>query len=352
MIPPWLPLRPDLPGRAARIAEARARLDRDGVLVLVGMPGVGKTSLAGAVVAGAGRSLVAVSLLGCEDAADAVRALGDALGVRPVGDEGAILDAVRAMGPVDVLVDDVATEGVLEPVQRAVAACADARLVVIAEEAVLGEHVVVEPLEDAVLATLAPDHDPATFDGSPLLARLAAAFGVPVADALARLGSVAELLAAFPMGFGALGAPLPAVAAVPDAVDRVVLRRGIAVRLRALAPAEAAARAVPAVEGLLALSRGAHPPVVPDPRDLLLLRRLARTVESSADAARSLAAAARLATASGQVQVARALLADGLRAGGPPAEVATLLWADGDALVAAGEVGDELARWTDASALF
>ncbi len=352
MIPPWLPLRPELPGRAALIAEARERLARDGMLVLVGLPGVGKTAAAGAVVAESGRGLVAVSLLGCEDAADAVRALGEALGVRPVGDEAALLEAVRAAGPVDVLVDDVGSEAVLEPAQRAVAASADARLLVVAEEAVLADALVVEPLPDDVLATIAPNHDPAGLDGSPLLARLAAAFGVPVPDALGRLGPGAELLAAFPVGFGGLGAPLPAVAAVPDSADRVVLRRGIAARLPRLAPAEAAARALPAVEGLLALARGAHPPVVPDPRDLLLLRQLAGTTASAEDAVRCLAAAARLATAAGQVQVARALLADRLRTGGPPAQLATLLWADGDALVAAGEVDDALGRWADASALY
>ncbi|MDP2305432.1 MAG: hypothetical protein Q8P18_05350 [Pseudomonadota bacterium] len=354
MIPSWLPLRPDLPGRATEIAEGRARLEREGVLTIGGAPGIGKTSLAGAIVAGSGRALVAVSLLGCEDPADAVRALGEAVGIRPVGDEGALLDAMRAHGPLDLVADDIGNDAVLEPLHRAVAAAADARLVLIVESPPPGS-LVLGGLPPALLAALAPDADPASFDGNPLLARLSAALSLPVDDALARLGAVGALLAAFPVGFpvgfAGLGGSPPAVATVPDA-DRVVLRRGIAARLTPLADADAAAMALPALESLLSLARGAHPPVLPDTRDLLLLRRLARMVPSAADACRCLAAAARLAAAAGQVQVARALVADRLREGGAPADVATLLWADGDALLAAGEVEDALGRYADASALF
>jgi tetratricopeptide (TPR) repeat protein len=354
VIPAWLPLRPDLPGRAPEIAEGRARLEREGSLTISGAPGIGKTSLAGAIVAIQGRTLVAVSLLGCEDAADAVRALGEAVGIRPVGDEGALYDAMRAFGPVDLVVDDIGNEAVLEPLQRAAATAADARLVLVSEAPLPGA-LVLGGLPDALLAPFAPDADPADFGGNPLLARLSGALSAPVAEALARLGAIADLLAAFPVGFvggsGGLGGSLPAVATVPDA-DRVVLRRGIAAHLTPLADANAAAMALPAVENLLALARGAHLPMLPDPRDLLLLRRLAHLVPSRADACRCLAAAARLAAAAGQVQVARALVADPLREGGAPADVATLLWADGDALLAAGEVEDALGRYADASALF
>lgn len=350
MIPAWLPLRPDLPGRAAEIAEGRARLERDGIFTIGGAPGIGKTSLAGAVVAIPGRTLVAVSLLGCEDAADAVRALGEAVGIRPVGDEGALFDAMRAYGPLDLVADDIGTDAVLEPLHRAAAAAADARLVLVSEAPLPGG-VEIGGLSDALLQALAPDADPAGFDGNPLLARLSGALSVPLDEALARLGALGGLLAAFPVGFAGLGGSLPAVATVPDA-DRVVLRRGIAARIRPLADADAAAMALPAVEGLLALARGAHVPGLPDPRDLLLLRRLATLVPARADACRCLAAAARLAAAAGQVQVARALLVDRLREGGAPADVATLLWADGDALLAVGEVEDALGRYVDASALF
>ncbi|MDP2312628.1 MAG: hypothetical protein Q8P41_06960, partial [Pseudomonadota bacterium] len=280
MIPAWLPLRPDLPGRAAVIAEGRERLAHDRSLTLSGPPGIGKTAVAGAIVAGSGRTLLAVSLLGCEDAADAVRALGEAVGIRPVGDEGALLDAMRAHGPVDLLADDIASEAVLEPILRAVAAAADARLVLVSEGTLPGglsaNQLVLDGLPDDVLGPLAPDLDPRGFDGNPLLARLAGALSLPVAEALARLGKPAALLAAFPVGLAGLGGPgLPAVATVPDA-DRVVLRRGIAAHIAPLSDTDAAAQAVPALEGLLALARGAHPPVVPDPRDLLLLRRLAK----------------------------------------------------------------------------
>ena len=52
----WLPLRPDLPGRADVIALARTRLAEGGVS-LSGAPGIGKTSVAGAVLAGSGRAV-------------------------------------------------------------------------------------------------------------------------------------------------------------------------------------------------------------------------------------------------------------------------------------------------------
>ena len=351
MIPAWLPLRPDLPGRAKVIAEGRERLAREGTLALAGLPGIGKTAVAGAVLAGSGRAILAVSLLGCEDPADVVRALGEAVGIRPVGDEGALLDALRAHGPVDLVADDIGSDAILEPIHRAVAAASDARLVLVAEAPLPGA-LVLDGLADALLAPLAPDFDPASFDGNPLLARLGGALSRPVAEALARRGAPAALLAALPVGLAtAAGLSLPAVATVPDP-DRVVLRRGIAARVTPLSDAEAATRALPLLEGLLALARGAHPPGLPDPRDLLLLRRLGRMAPTVADANRCLAAAARLAAGAGQVQVARALLVDRLRAGGAPVDVATLVWADGDALLAAGEVEDALGRYAGASALF
>jgi hypothetical protein len=154
------------------------------------------------------------------------------------------------------------------------------------------------------------------------------------------------------VGFGALGAALPAVATVPDARDRVVLRRGIAARVARLEEADATARALPAIEGLLALARGAHAPGEPDPRDLLLLRGLAVRLPPGDDGARCLAAAARLAVAAGQARVARAMVADRLARGGPPIELGTLYWADGDALVAVGEVEEAARRWAEASAAY
>jgi tetratricopeptide (TPR) repeat protein len=234
------------------------------------------------------------------------------------------------------------------------AAAADARLVVIGEPRLAPDAFDVPPLPDDVLATLAPGHDPAAFAGNPLLARLAGALALPLDDALARLGPHGALLAAIPVGVdaAAAGFVLPAVAMVPDPHDRLLLRRGIAARLTPPRAADAAARLLPFVEGLLALAHGSHARSVPDPRDLLLLRWMARSLASSADAARALATAARLAVASGQVQVARTLLVDRLRRPGAPADTAVLLWADGDALLAAGEIEDALARYADASALF
>lgn len=348
MPPPWLSVRGELPGRGALVAAARARLAESGLLALTGAPGIGKTAVAGALLAGGTRRLVAVSAVGCEEPADLVRALGAELGLAPIGDEGALLEALR--GPIDLLVDDVEDDNLLEPVHRAAAANPDLRLIVVGEHA-MTDALEVGPLEAEHLMALAPGHDVSTFEGSPLLALMAAAFGAPPAEALRRLGAAAALLASFPPGFAAMTENIATVATIPDARDRVVLRRGVAARLPRLSAQEAGARALRLVEPLMPLARGAHPTRPPDPRDLLLLRALARTVDPEA-AARCTAAAARLAVIAGQVQFARGLLAERLRIVGSSRAQATLLWADGDALLAAGEVEDALRRWADASALF
>lgn len=264
---------------------------------LGGEPGVGKTTLAGAVARASGRAIVAVSLAGCTTADDAVRALGDAVGAGPCGDEGATLQALRRSPPLFFVIDDVAEADTLAPVERLVAGLANTRVLVLSERALLPRHIEIGDASGG-----AP--------GSALLARLCQSLGVTdPQDALEALPPEAKSLAAFPMGVpaGTFG-PLPATILQPDLRDRLILRRGIAARL----PPSAASNAEPvlrALHPLLDLARGAHPARVPDVRDVLLLRALREGRPSHDPVRAELAAAeARLLVIFGQPQGAGAVL--------------------------------------------
>ncbi len=264
---------------------------------LGGEPGVGKTTLAGAVARASGRTIVAVSLLGCTTADDAVRALGDAVGTARCGDEGATLEVLRRCPPLFFVIDDVNHEATLAPVERLLAGLADTRTLVLSERPLLPRHIEIGDASGG-----AP--------GSALLTRLCQALGLTDPhEALAALPTDATALAAFPMGVpaGTFG-PLPAAILRPDLRDRLILRRGIAARLGA-PPLDVQEPVLRALHPLLDLARGAHPARVPDVRDVLLLRSL-RGGRSPHDRMRAelAAAEARLLVIFGQPQGAGAVL--------------------------------------------
>ena len=264
---------------------------------LGGEPGVGKTTLAGAVARASGRAIVAVSLAGCTTADDAVRALGDAAGTARCGDEGATLEALRRSPPLFFVIDDVSEAATLAPVERLLAGLADTRALVLSERAFLPRHIEIGDASGG-----AP--------GSALLARLCQSLGVTdPQEALEALPPEAKALAHFPMGVpaGTYGT-LPSSILRPDLRDRLILRRGIAVRLlaRAMPNPEPALKAL---HPLLDLARGAHPSKVPDVRDVLLLRALRERRDAHDPLRAELAAAeARLLVIFGQPQGAGAVL--------------------------------------------
>lgn len=345
LTPPWLPLRPDLPGREAEIARALATLGAGGAAGIQGAPGIGKTAIAGAVAARFGRRVLAVNLAGCVDEGDVTRALGAALRVHPVGDEGAALDALRGLGPTLLVADDVADEAVVDLLRRVAADAADVVLLVVSEAPLLGDEAVfVGPLPDALLAELGPPDEEGR---SPLWARVAAAMSTTVPLARERLQARAAALAAWPTGLAGPTPDLPAAALLPDLRDRVVLRRGLAARLSP--PADAVALAAHTLGPLLALAEGAALRAEPDPRDLLVLRRVAREHPDAAVATRAAAAAVRLATVAGQVDVARAFVRAAQPRAASAKDRALLAWADGDALLAMGEAEEARARYAEAS---
>ena len=298
MTPPWLPRSTTLPGRAVTAHVLRNALQSTPWVGIGGDPGVGKTSLAAVVARTSKRPIVAISLLACTTSDDAVRAIGDALGLPRCGDEGAALDALRLQPDTFFVIDDAANDCVLAPVERILAALPEARALVVSEAQLLPRHIEIgDPSGGA--------------SGRTLLARLSEALGLPDAGtAFASLPASVDLLARFPMGVarGALG-DLPSAILRPDIRERAILRRGVAAYLPTRTP-PSSERVTRSVQALLDLARGAHPSRIPDIRDVLLLRAL-RLQRPLGDLVRTELAAAesRCLLIAGQAEAAATVLA-------------------------------------------
>ncbi|MBM4365462.1 MAG: AAA family ATPase, partial [Deltaproteobacteria bacterium] len=187
-----------MPGRDDTIRDALAALAEAPALLIHGPPGIGKTSVAGAVARASGRPILAFSLAGAEDGDDALRALGDALGALPCGDEAAILEALFGLDGALVVADDVASDAALAAVERVVANIAEGRLLAVGETALGRPGLALGPLPASVLGD---------GSGNPLWARLSGALGVPLEESLAALGDDLALLAAFPCGLPRAAVP-------------------------------------------------------------------------------------------------------------------------------------------------
>lgn len=338
MTPPWLPLVAELPSRADVIAAVEAAPGP--IVEIIGAPGIGKTAVAGAVLARRGRGWRAMSALGCEDGDDFIRALGDAFHVLPVGDEGQVRARLRTLGDAVLFCDDVATDAVFAEVERLAADLPGLRILVAAEVARLPSPVHLGPVD------IAPITDQfGELEGNPTLARLCAALSLPLDEAMARIQGAAAELVAWPMGLpGAPGRELPAAALRPDLKDRTILRRGVATRLDPGGDKLVRARMAPLLD---VLAVDGHLPATPDVRDLLVLRRMAR---SGLDPMRTCAAAARLAALFGQRHVALAILGEGHPES--PADGAVLMWARADVTLAGGDVAEAVRDAEEAARLY
>ncbi|MSQ01319.1 MAG: hypothetical protein EXR71_05405 [Myxococcales bacterium] len=331
MTPPWLPLPTELPGREDELTALARMLVDGGVVGVAGAAGVGKTTLAGAAACASGRPIFAVSMLCCRDDDDAQRALGDAAGTSPVGDEGALVAAMRSRHGLLVVVDDVECVAVLAAVERLLAAVPDSGALVLSEEPV-------------VASSLTLGEVGGRLAGTALLTGLGQALGIEPAAALAALGPGAAALAAWPAGlWGGTIDRVPAAALRPAVRDRAVLRRGIAALLAPATGSSDAARR--SVLPLIELARGAHLAVVPDVRDVFVLRQLATLASEPTGRGELAAAEARCLLVFGQPDAAGAGLA--AASGGGPG---------GDALLAAARselgfhLGDLDAAWVHALA--
>lgn len=345
---------PECPGRDGELAQLLALLPGGGPIAVRGAPGIGTTRLAGVVAARLGGRAVSVSVAGCETHADVVRAIGDAVGVYPCGDEAA---ARAELGERRVIADDVA------PASAAALLALDlpgsVLLVGDAPPALPG--VTLGPLPHEVIDTLAPG----ARTGNPLHAVLAQALGLTqlpadaLPAALARALAPARGLVGLPMGIGLrVDVGVPAAALRPDGRQRRALRRGVAELLwdgRAASALEADGAAYvraaladrpERAQALRAWAYGAPASGVPDPRDLLLLRLLARSEPADALAACCAAVGARLAVEAGQVGEARSLLTQVRSV--EPADRALLRWVDGDALLALGDLDAAREAWSAA----
>lgn len=309
-----------------------------------GAPGIGKSHLAGTVASRLpGRGAV-VSVAGCSSHGDVVRAIGDAVGVFPAGDEAAVR---AALGSNWLLVDDV-TPGTARVV---LGLDLPGLLLLVGDPGDAAETFDLGPLDADAIDAIAPGVD----TGNPLLAKLALALGCAPGEVAERL-AILRPLSGLPMGLGIrVDLAAPQVAFRPDPRDRRVLRAGVAALLGGTAREGAefvrqVLRERPArAEALVAAAYGAPTEGVPDSRDVLLLRLLAEHLSADGDdrlGVLSSAVAARLALRSGQVGEARALLR--VHPAAAPADAGLLRWVDGDALLALGDLPGAHAAWASA----
>lgn len=345
---------PPLVGRGPLLTALAAAVEAAPLVLLVGPAGVGRSAVAAAV---AGPDALTVSLAGCEETGDVLRAVGAALGAVPSGVERAVLEKLGDAAPLCLVADDTTGDDAVEQLQGLVVSVAGLRVIAVVEEGTVDTElpgrvfVPIGPLSDDDLASAFPAVDAKACRGSPLMAELSAGLGVPPAEVPALL---ARALGDGALPMGIPGAPPPGTPASALRADprRTTLRAGV----RAMLPGGAGspgpqvlAQALAAVTPLLPLAHGEHVGSAPDPRDILLLRALSRLVHAT-DGTRCAAAAARLLTAAGQVDLARALLrahpdTTGMGRG-------MLGWADGEALLASGDVDGALARWREAAEQF
>ncbi len=340
---------PRLIGRDSLVDALRAELAACGRVWLRAEPGVGATAVARAVIDAPDR--LEVDLGAADDEAGVVRLLGRALEVDPCGDAAGVANALATLGE-PLLLDGVRSLDAWDAVRRLVEGAPSGPVVVVFASSIDEDARVVPPLSDDVLAGLFPGLDLEDCRGSVAVARLAAMTGLPPAELLARIARAVPGLVALPAGLRCAAPEGVPRAALLDDPSRTALRRSVTARIPAPPPDVAWAAALPVLSGLFHLADGGHVRAIPDPRDISALRDLAGLAPQRPEAALALAAAARLALACGQLEDARQIVRGGLGRAVRPVDRGILTWADADALLAAGEIDEALARWGDAEQAF
>jgi tetratricopeptide (TPR) repeat protein len=270
---------------------------------------------------------LALSLLGCIDADDGVRALGDALGVLPCGDEIAIARGLlNHPTTLLVVIDDANSEESCRAVETLLESRTGRFLLMIHDGIWETATVTLSPLSGGGY------HDAV---GNPTVARLEGALGVPLAESLASVGAELQLLAALEAGVPRHFVPnVPTALLRPEARDRAVLRPGAAALAVTTVPPES--EVLQAVFApLLELGRGGHLARQLDPRDILLLRQAEAHVSDPAIIAELRCARVRLLLAAGQPIPARRLLR--ITFGTSSRATGLLRWAEVDVALHLGE---------------
>ncbi len=352
--PPWLPLDPDPPGRAAVVEHICVMLASPWAMVsLVAEPGVGATTVTGAVATRMARRLpvCAVRLAGLETLPELFHAIGRALGSPFPRDQAAVCEALREAGPTLLVLDDADREGTATVVDRLAAVAPEARFLAVGREAVLEDKAVrLPPLldtEDSQLDPALPASDAAKLaSGNLVLRHLDPSIGERESEDpwsfLDSLPDSAGLLAAFPAGIpGRPPRGIPPSLLLPSGPARCTLRRCVAEALmqrRQPSPQDLAMALLTRCGQLLRVAEepaGATPPA---PADLVVVRFLAEHHPDPGEAARASAAWSRFLVAAGQASAARVWQsADGGTPRGSRFE-ALLAWAEGDACLSDGDL--------------
>jgi tetratricopeptide (TPR) repeat protein len=353
--PPWLPVEPDPPGRTAVAEHTCALLSAPQAMVsLVGAPGTGTTTVAGAVAARMSRRLPVCSLrlAGLAGLPRLFHAIGHALGAPFPRDQAAVCDALREAGPTLLVLDDADQDELEIVIERLAAVALEARFLAAGREPVFPERVVrLSPLLGSAGSQLDPslasEAGPGPAAGNLLLERLLD--DPSVADPWALLDDLpdgADLLAAFPAGVpGGRPKGLPQALLLPSPSGHVIMRRCVAEALterRERSEHDLALALLPRCGQLLRVAEQPALATPPHPADLVVLEFLARHHPDPGEAARAWAAWSRFIVAAGQGSAARVWRQADARIPRGGRFEALLAWAEGDALLADGSIDEAL----------
>jgi tetratricopeptide (TPR) repeat protein len=353
--PPWLPVEPDPPGRTALVEHTCALLSAPQAMVsLVGDPGTGVTTVAGAVAARMSRRLPVCSLrlAGLDSLPRLFHAIGHALGAPFPRDQAAVCDALREAGPTLLVLDDADQAEIEIVVERLAAVALEARFLAAGREPVFPERIVrLPPLlgteGDWLDPSLASESGPGPTAGNLVLRELCD--DPHAADPWSMLDDLpdgADLLAAFPAGVpGQRPKGLPQALLLPSPAGQVIMRRCVAERLaerRQPGEHDLSLALLPRCGHLLRIAEQPALATPPHAADLVVLEFLAHHHPDPGEAARASAAWSRFVVAAGQASAARVWRQADARIPRGGRFEALLAWAEGDALLADGLVDEAL----------
>jgi len=353
--PPWLPLDPDPPGRSTVLLRLCTLLSHPQAMVsLLAPPGTGGTTVAGAVATRMSRRLpVCVTrLVGDGSVPQLFHIIGHALGSPFPRDQAAVCEALREAGPTLLVLDDADTPATRTVVERLAAVAPEARFLAVGRAPALdGSTLHLAPLSDPDGAAGPFPHleDPTItgIAGCLLLKELARQQLGTAEDPWSFLDGLpdgADLLAAFPAGIpGRPPTGLPAILLLPGPTHHCMLRRSVAEALtarRQREPQDLAMGLLPRCGHLLRVAEEPALATSPDPRDLEVVHFIATHHPDPGEAARAAAAWSRFQVVAGQTSGARVWQDESRERPKGGRFAALLAWAEGDALLADGELGD------------